>query len=257
MTDRADEDHSVARAKNLSRFFFFDHQRAVSSWRMVSRFEATLSVEHPWQQRIVELADGRPLREVIEVLYQEQLDRGARLTDLGMWKSLFDRQVTAAAGDLVHRGVIDLNSNGNLERRSELSTAGETKRPRLTVGTIDEKTTGRANLDPLVGVAHSSQYGSFEKPADGYPAPKHATPQKWSAGLPAPTQNRRVEHPEAVTAGRVGVGQSALSQNALGSGRSLPAAMLRFLVRAVRRGPRGVGRLRGPTMETKREVMPM
>lgn len=203
------------------------------------------------------MADGRPLREVIEVLYQEQLDRGARLADLGMWKSLFDRRVTAAIVDLVHRGVMDMNANGTLERRSELSTTGEPKGSSPTVGTVAEKTSGRANPDPLAGVAHSSQDGSFGKPADGYPAPQHATPQKWSAGLRSPIPNRRLEHPEAVKAGRVSDGKSVHSQHALGSGLSLPAAVLGFLVRAVRRGPRGMGRLRSHTVETNGEVMPM
>ena len=209
-------------------------------------------IESPWERKIVEVADGRPLTEVIEALYQEQLDRGARLADIGMWKSFFDRRVITAVGDLVHRGVIDMNPNGGLERRSELSTTREPKKPRLTVGTSAEKAAGRTRLGRMAGVANNRQHQSFGNPANREPAPQLATPQKWSAGSRPPVQNGRAEHLEAMRPDRVGIGQSALPQNDNVSGRSLAGVVLGFLARVAWRGSRGIGRLRSHTVESER-----
>ena len=235
--------------KNLPRLFSFDRPRDVTSWYLVRRVEATLSIEPPWERRIVEVADGRPLTEVIEVLYQEQLDRGARLADLGMWKSLFDRCVIAAISDLVHRGVIDMNPDGGLERRRELSTTWEPKKSRLTLGTIAEKTAGRARLGRLAGVTNSHQDQFFGNPANGSPVPRYATPQKWSVGSRAPVQDGRVEQLETVRPGRVGVGQSALSENVIVPGRSLAEVVLGFLARVARRGSSRTGRRQSHAVE--------
>ena len=238
MTERADGGHSVARTNSLPRFFFFDRQKDVTSCFLVERVEATHSMESPWQRRIVEVADGRPTKEIVEVLYQEQLDRGARLTDLGMWKSLFDRRVTADIGDLVHRGVIDINPDGGLERRSELPTTWESKQSRLTFGTISENTDGQAGVGGVAGAADSRPRQTLGNPANEFTASQYANPQKWSAS-------------PRVKPGSVGVGQSALSQNAIVSSRSGAGVVLGFLARVARRGSRGIGRLRSHTMETE------
>lgn len=238
MTERADEGHSVARGNNLPRFLFYDRQKDVTSWHLAGRVVATLSIESPWERRIVEVADGRPITEVIEVLYQEQLDRGARLTDLGMWKSLFDRRVTADIGALVHQGVIDVNLDGGLERRSELSTTSESKGSRLTVGAVAENTDGRARVGRLAGAMNSGKHQAFGNPDNGYTVPQYANPQKWSAG-------------SWMRPGRVGVGQSALSQNAIVSSRSPAGVVLGFLARVARCGSRGIDRLRSHMMETE------
>ena len=82
-----------------------------ASQYLVFRAEDTHSAELAWEKRIVELAEGRPVKEIIQVLYREQLSRGARLVDVGIWKSLFDRTVVNTICDLVDRRVIRMKLN--------------------------------------------------------------------------------------------------------------------------------------------------
>ena len=50
-------------------------------------------IDGDWDKRILALRDSLSVQEIIRVLYQEQLDRGAGLAGLGTWKSYFDQSV--------------------------------------------------------------------------------------------------------------------------------------------------------------------
>ena len=75
-----------------------------------------------WDQKIVEMADGRSVGEIIASLYREELAHGAQAIDIGMWKHLFDRNVVAKIGDLAHRGYISVKPN---EVTTEVKDVGQ------------------------------------------------------------------------------------------------------------------------------------
>jgi sulfate adenylyltransferase len=75
-----------------------------------------------WERRIVELSDDRPLSEIIQVMYREELDKGAWLADIGIWKPLFDQSVIDTLVSLADRGFISLGTTiTTLEEVRELS----------------------------------------------------------------------------------------------------------------------------------------
>ena len=61
-----------------------------------------------WEWIIVERCDGQPIWKVVETVYLYELRQGAWLTDIGLWKTLFDRTVVETVYDLVRTGYISL-----------------------------------------------------------------------------------------------------------------------------------------------------
>ena len=61
-----------------------------------------------WEWLVVERCDGQPIWKVVETLYLYELRKGAWLTDIGLWKSLFDRTVVETVYELVRTGFISL-----------------------------------------------------------------------------------------------------------------------------------------------------
>jgi hypothetical protein len=56
----------------------------------VSRLKGPDGASSLWERRILELCDNRPLRDIIQLMYVEELQNGAWVADIGLWKSLFD-----------------------------------------------------------------------------------------------------------------------------------------------------------------------
>jgi hypothetical protein len=69
------------------------------------------SMKDPWERRIVELSDGRPVTGIIDVLFSEELRAGAWAVDIGLWKNAFDRSVVHTIAQLASRGRIYLKVN--------------------------------------------------------------------------------------------------------------------------------------------------
>ena len=61
-----------------------------------------------WAKTIIELGDGRSVREIIETIYKDELSAGAWMADIGLWSDLYARGVTEAIHDLAIRGYIVL-----------------------------------------------------------------------------------------------------------------------------------------------------
>ena len=61
-----------------------------------------------WEWLVVERCDGQPIWKVVETLYLYELRKGAWLTDIGLWKTLFDRTVVETVYELVRTGFISL-----------------------------------------------------------------------------------------------------------------------------------------------------
>lgn len=78
---------------------------AVSRHR-VFRVDPDLGGDDAWGGRLLALCDGRPPSEIIRILYQEELANGAGLTDIGIWKSLFDRSVLRDISSLCQKGYL-------------------------------------------------------------------------------------------------------------------------------------------------------
>lgn len=61
-----------------------------------------------WEWTIVERCNGKSIRKIVETLYFDELRKGAGLVDIGIWKSLFDREVVATIHELTNKGYIRL-----------------------------------------------------------------------------------------------------------------------------------------------------
>ena len=93
---------------DLGRMFGFDgagHDN--NRWLAHGAREAS-RVPDAWERRIVELSDGRPVAEIIEILYLEEVKAGAWAADIGLWKRIFDRSVVGTIGALATKGDIRL-----------------------------------------------------------------------------------------------------------------------------------------------------
>jgi sulfate adenylyltransferase len=73
----------------------------------VYRLKAPDDSADPWERRILELCDGRPLGEIIEALYREEVRKGAWMADIGLWKGLFDKNVIGTIAILADKGYIN------------------------------------------------------------------------------------------------------------------------------------------------------
>ncbi len=74
----------------------------VNKLRPISRYSGS------WEWTIVERCDGQSIRKVVETLYLYELGKGAWLTDIGLWKTLFDRTVVETVYELARTGYISL-----------------------------------------------------------------------------------------------------------------------------------------------------
>ena len=85
-------------------------------------------IDGEWGKRILGLGDSLSVQEIVRILYEEQLDRGAGLADLGTWKSYFDQSVMETIARLAGYGYLKAAPGGVLERRIELATTAKRKR---------------------------------------------------------------------------------------------------------------------------------
>ena len=129
----------LAAIKRLIRLFRLCPLSDEARWYLVYRADVLPDLVPGWEQRIVELGDGRPLKEIIQVLYQEQLGRGARLVDVGIWKGLFDCCVTNTVSDLANRGLIQLKMDNQADRRNSLSTTAKYNQGETNSGTTTKR----------------------------------------------------------------------------------------------------------------------
>lgn len=70
-------------------------------------------MEGDWERRIVDLADGRSVGEIIAIIYGEELKAGAWMVDIGIWSDLFARSVITVINELADRGYIQLRGAGS------------------------------------------------------------------------------------------------------------------------------------------------
>ncbi len=98
--------------RNLARWLFSDPEVAGTIPTLVRSVKEANGACDPWERRILDLADGNSPGQVAEILYRDELAKGAHLADIGIWKNLFDRSVAEDIGRLVSRGYLSVLSDG-------------------------------------------------------------------------------------------------------------------------------------------------
>ena len=82
--------------------------RSKSAQKFVFRLDLVSAVKDSRMGRILELADGKSVEEIAEVLYAEELRAGAWLVDIGVWRSLFDQDVVKTLNQMADLGYIQM-----------------------------------------------------------------------------------------------------------------------------------------------------
>ena len=94
--------------RTITRVFGISSEDSKRTMQRVTRLKDVSEMEDPWEKRIVELADGKSIREISEILYWDELKGGAWLTDIGLWRDLFYRDVARTIGKLSRTSYIQL-----------------------------------------------------------------------------------------------------------------------------------------------------
>ena len=97
-------------ASGLARRFGLNAVSDETKRQLVCRSRNGQEQTNAWERRIIELSDGRPLSEIIETLYIDELKAGAWAADIGLWKHLFDRSVVETVHTLASRGCLSVAS---------------------------------------------------------------------------------------------------------------------------------------------------
>lgn len=221
-------------AKSLTRVFLPDPSGGEQSRSPVYRLKDASSISvtcATWEKRIVDLGDGRSVPDITRALYQEQLERGAGLTDIGIWKGLFDRSVADTVGDLVDRGYLQVKTNREPAGRSDMSTPAKRKKGRCRNG----KTTPDRRVEVMAGPRHQP---------NGKQVSPEGTSQRWVPGALGP---REEQGP-----GGNGPNNPAPAPPPAPPHRSPAAAVLAFLTRIARREFGGVNGRRDRAERSKR-----
>ena len=80
--------------------------------QVVYRLNSTSYPSDPWKRIVLQKCHGLTIQNIVKTLYLEELNNGAALVDIGIWKSLFDRTVLTAIRELADEGYINLIAGG-------------------------------------------------------------------------------------------------------------------------------------------------
>ena len=98
--------------KNLARWLFPGPEVAGTIPTLVRSVKEVNGACEPWERRILDLADGNSPGQVAEILYRDELAKGAHLADIGVWKILFDLSIANDIGRLVSQGYLSVRRDG-------------------------------------------------------------------------------------------------------------------------------------------------
>ena len=144
-------------------------------------------VDGDWSKRILVLRDSLSVQEIVRVLYQEQLDRGAGLADLGTWKSYFDQSVIETIARLAGYGYLQAAPSGVLDRRTDLATTAKRKRTEVKgrKAASDKKERKAASDKSVEMTPAPSQQAAMEATSSPGTAREWAT----AGGMPEPEKH--------------------------------------------------------------------
>ena len=112
----------VQLTSHLTRIFGVRQAEDKSLRSVVYKVKPLSHYSDSWEWTIVEQSNGKTISNIVESLYLEALGNGARLADIGIWKSLFDRTVLAKVYQLADGGYIRL-LNDREERQDSVPTS--------------------------------------------------------------------------------------------------------------------------------------
>ena len=102
-----------------------------STHQLVYRVVEASRIEGAYEKRIVELADGRSIGQIVEALYREEVNAGAWEADIGLWKGLFSKCLIEVIGNLTQRGYISLAEDGENEKTRSATEASQQRQESL------------------------------------------------------------------------------------------------------------------------------
>ncbi len=94
--------------------------------QVVYRLNPTSYLSYPWKRTVLQQCHGQTIQNIVKTMYLEELNNGAALVDIGVWKSLFDRTVLTAIRELADEGYINLIAGGeNLKDTATTALIGD------------------------------------------------------------------------------------------------------------------------------------
>ncbi len=94
--------------RKLARKFDGNPQSGKIRGQFVYRVTEVRTITGALEKRIVELANGNSIGEIIEILYREEIRLGAWIVDIAMWKDVYDQSVINTIRELTDMGHIIL-----------------------------------------------------------------------------------------------------------------------------------------------------
>jgi len=76
--------------------------------QIVYRVKGADEVKDTWKRRIIDLADGKSIDEILDAIFSQEVRAGAWVVDIGIWRNLFDRDVVKTIVELADQGYICL-----------------------------------------------------------------------------------------------------------------------------------------------------
>lgn len=108
LAPRGQNNNPVQAIRNLARWLFAGPESSVSNLTLVRSVKEVNGTCHPWERRILDLADGNSPEQVADLLYRDLLAKGAHLVDIGIWRNLFRRSIEGEIGQLVSAGYLSI-----------------------------------------------------------------------------------------------------------------------------------------------------
>ncbi len=76
--------------------------------QVVYRVKGADEVKDTWKRRIIDLANGKSIDEILDAMFSQEVRAGAWMVDIGIWRNLFDQDVVKTIGELADQGYICL-----------------------------------------------------------------------------------------------------------------------------------------------------
>lgn len=76
--------------------------------QVVYRVKGVDEVKDIWEKRIIDLADGKSIDEILDAMFSQEVRGGAWMTDIGIWRNLVDQSVIKTIRELENQGFICL-----------------------------------------------------------------------------------------------------------------------------------------------------
>jgi len=83
--------------------------------QVVYRVKGANEFKDRWKRRIIDLADGKSIEEILDAMFTQEVRAGAWLVDIGIWRNFYDQDVIKTIGELADQGYLRLASNNREE----------------------------------------------------------------------------------------------------------------------------------------------